>query len=170
MNTEEWRTIPDFPSYAISSLGRVRRIVDSKTAKAKGFLKVCDAGRYSTVVLRRDGKSYTKAVHRLLALTFLGPPPSSKHEAAHVDGDSIRNHIGNISWKLPVENTADKELHGTMLRGESHPNCQLTEDQIRDIRHIHKMGLPRKDIAFIYDKHPGYISLIINRKRWKHVA
>jgi hypothetical protein len=71
----------------------------------------------------------------MLTLTA-GPPPSPDHEAAHSCG---RGHEGcvnpkHLRWATHKENQADKEGHGTILRGEQHPAAKLSEADVLEIR------------------------------------
>jgi hypothetical protein len=71
---EEWRTIPDYPRYYISSLGRVLGI-----RKIHKWQHNSRGGNYPYVNLYRrvDGVRKRKNcnVHVLVALVFLGPRP-----------------------------------------------------------------------------------------------
>lgn len=75
-------------------------------------------------------------VHRLVCTLFNGPEPSPAHEAAHLCGNG---HAGccnwrHLAWKTPMENTADKFAHDTVVRGEKNYNSKLTEADIHIIR------------------------------------
>ncbi|AXV72811.1 hypothetical protein CJO75_01120 [Ralstonia solanacearum] len=60
---------------------------------------------------RREGLK--TGIHRLVALTFLGPPPSRQHEVAHNDGNRANNIVTNLRWATHAENVADTFRHGT---------------------------------------------------------
>jgi hypothetical protein len=70
-------------------------------------------------MLRRNGKH--SFVSRLVCIEHRGPPPSPVHQAAHSckNGDFCITKA-HLSWKTPKENSADKNIHGTMARGERH--------------------------------------------------
>ena len=79
-----------------------------------------------------------RAVSRVVCEDVNGPPPTSKHEAAHLCG---KGHDGcvtprHLSWKTPAENHADMIIHGTSCRGTKHPSNRLTEADVRDIRQL----------------------------------
>lgn len=74
-----WKTIPEFEDYEASDFGRIRSI-DRKRPVKNGHTcihkgKVIKArkqnGGYLVVWLRKNGKTYAKTVHRLIALTFI---------------------------------------------------------------------------------------------------
>jgi hypothetical protein len=49
-----------------------------------------------------DMKWYS--VHRLVALTYIGEPPTAKHEIDHIDGNKGNNHYSNLRWCTHSEN------------------------------------------------------------------
>ena len=109
---EEWRIISDFPDYAVSDGGRVRRLASGKILKPH-------LGRYASLTLYRKRKPYFALVHRLVCSAFLGPAPTPRHQVAHSDGNGQHNHKDNLRWATSVENEADKSAHGTNLAGRS---------------------------------------------------
>jgi NUMOD4 motif len=62
---ETWQTAPGFPAYEISSRGRVRSKLTNKVLKP--WLV---RGRYGSVSLRRDGKTFRRLAHRLAGAAF----------------------------------------------------------------------------------------------------
>src|SRR3990167_2955933 len=69
-------------------------------------------------MLWRDNRQ--QGVHRLACEAIHGPPPTPKHEAAHLCG---KGHNGccnpqHVRWATPAENCADALAHGTQARGE----------------------------------------------------
>lgn len=91
-----------------------------------------DRGGYG--LIRRDGR--THLVSRLVCEHRHGPPPTPEHQAAHSCGRGKDGCVNprHLTWKTPVENAADKLLHGTLCRGESNSSVKLTEDDVREIR------------------------------------
>lgn len=78
----------------------------------------------------------TNQVHRLACEHRYGPPPTSRHEAAHICGGGSRGCVApnHVRWALPSENQADRVAHGTSNRGERCAQSKLTESQVREIR------------------------------------
>ena len=51
-------------------------------------------------------KAQSYHVHRLVATTFLGPPPTTDHwQVNHIDLDPCNNHASNLQWVSPAQNT-----------------------------------------------------------------
>ena len=103
---EEWRPMLDPASgdqvsnRMVSSFGRMT----SKTGSvSKGTLK--RSGYYFTSITGTRVPRRTVAVHRLVAFSFLGPPPclSSTH-VNHKDLDKGNNAADNLEWVSQAEN------------------------------------------------------------------
>ena len=95
---EHWKQIPDWPSYEVSTLGRIRVI---KTGKIRAT-EVTPAG-YVCVKLSKAGKKTTKAVHRLVAEAFI-PNPNSSPNVLHWDDVGTNNKVTNLRWGTPKDN------------------------------------------------------------------
>lgn len=170
MSKEVWRAIPEFPDYAVSNLGNVKRIKDAKTAKAGRQLKSSKMpSGYVGIILRRDGRSITQYVHTLVLSAFICPRPSPVHQAAHYNGVRWDNRLANLRWALPIENNADKKKHGTDQVGMKHHMRKITDADVLEIRRLRSLGMYCKDIAKRFGLHKAYISLVANGKRWSHI-
>lgn len=109
-----------------------------------------------------EGKLVT--VHKCVLTAFVGPRPTPKHQAAHGNGISIDNRVENLRWATPLENSADKYVHGTgnndpfkfkygcpwaecRSQGFSRQECSKPDRKIKD---AHKLGKkhPVKTLAF----------------------
>jgi hypothetical protein len=93
--------------------------------------------------MRVDGHLVT--VSRMLCEATNGPPPTSKHHAAHSCGNGRSGCVTkrHLLWKTKAENEADKLVHGTHNRGERHPMSKLTEAQAREILSLKGAELQR---------------------------
>lgn len=178
---EEWRPVRGWADlYEVSSLGNVRsldreRMVEGRRGvlylrryRGRILKQSRNKGGYPSIGLHRDGVQTTKDVHPLVAEAFHGPCPEGM-EVAHLDGDRTNNRIGNLAFKTHAENEADKRQHGTHASGERHGAAKLTEDQIRAIRSRHADGSSQTRIAREFGVTQGYVSEIVNRKRWTHL-
>lgn len=140
--TEKWRIIDDAPEYAISSNGRVRRIVANRRGLYAGIIKQPSIGGsgYKQVDLYINGRRLKRAIHRLVCEAFNGPPSSSKYYAAHIDGDKFNNTPNNLYWATPTENAADMIRHGRTCCGDrngsrKHPERRATGERHRSRTH-----------------------------------
>jgi hypothetical protein len=170
----EWRIVEESPNYAVSEDGRIMRVVPGRGAHVGKVLKMnycCVGLRYLKVQLSEGNISRARTVHRLVALAFLGPPPTSKHEVAHSDGNSSNNHRSNLRWATPKENSSDCVKHGTRRKGSTVNFAKLTEEQVRVIKLELKSGNSRtqREIAEDYGVTHSNISAIDRGISWKHV-
>lgn len=100
--------IPGFPGYLATPDGRIW-----STKGAGRYLKpAIDSRGYRRVSIRLDGKSLTRTVHTLIALTYLGPRPDGL-EICHNDGDPMNNSAHNLRYDTHSSNMLDKAKHGT---------------------------------------------------------
>lgn len=129
---EEWIAIEGFEGrYEISSMGRVKS-VRRYVKNGKGQRVVPEniiyqdtlRTGYCQVHLYKDGRSYAKAVHRLVAMAFMAPV-DGKPYINHIDGDKTNNRVDNLEWCTNNEN----QLHAIKIgafwhTGEAHPRAR----------------------------------------------
>jgi hypothetical protein len=167
-----WKVIPGFPSYEISEYGDVRRCwptasggVDRRPRK-HGM----NASGYRTIGLSLDGKLSTRLLNRVMAETFIGPPPSPNAQACHNDGDRLNNHYLNLRWDTPKANCADRSAHGATARGSRAGRAKITEADVVEIRMRQARGERRAELEAQYGLSKSTVKAIIDRKSWAHVA
>jgi hypothetical protein len=116
---EEWRSVPGFPNYEVSGLGRVRSLDCMKWGgpRAGYYLKKGRILRpglvsngYPTVMLGREGG--TRTVHSLVAEAFIGPRLEGQ-EVRHKDGDRTNPKAANLEYGTRGDNVKDAFKHGT---------------------------------------------------------
>jgi hypothetical protein len=119
---ERWLPIPCFEgSYDVSDLGRVRsvaRVVQRRTSPQRWPERILssplDGDGRPCVGLRLNGKLYSRRVHSLVLLAFVGPRPPGM-ECCHRNGDRTDNRLLNLRWGTASSNSFDKVRHGTHL-------------------------------------------------------
>ena len=107
---EEWRSI-DVPGYRCSIHPKAWRWVSSLGRLLSNDLTVKEAeprcGRQLTSVATHHegclGSFQTINLHRIVAYTFLGPPPTPHHTVDHVNRDPSDNRVANLRWATPTE-------------------------------------------------------------------
>ena len=122
---ERWLPIPGFEGYEVSDQGRVR----STLRRKPHILHPGGSRGYWMVGLRRDGQDHPRSIHRLVALTFLGPCPEGM-EVCHGDGNPHNNTPQNLRYDTREANADDV----TLLR------LNVTRDQVREIREAMAQG------------------------------
>jgi hypothetical protein len=176
----EYRDVEGHEGYRIGSDGSVwscwRRV-----GPPQGFVLSDDwfrlkpgvnSGGYYDVMLRTTpGKRKTRAIHRLVALAFLGPPPPG-HEVCHRDGNKLNNRAGNLYWGTRSDNMRDKYRHGYVhagAKGEKSPRAKLTAGQVRGIRERLRNGEKAKALATEHGVSESTIRMLGWGRTWKEV-
>lgn len=170
MKTNEvWVAVHDYPIYAVSSLGRVKRVLPDRLGRLRGpYLKgTITVKGYLQVALWRDGIQHIAMVHRLVCRAFRGAPIAPALLATHRDGNSLNNDESNLRWATCLENEQDKRLHGTVARGEKQGASKLTE---LDVRAIRKDTRSQRRIAADYGITQANVSSIVLKKSWAHIT
>lgn len=128
---EEWRVCIQDERYAVSNAGRVcRKATGGNAIPGRLVHGIIDAHGYRYVTFWQPPKKMHIKVHHLVAIAFLGGPPTKKHCIAHNDGDRANPSLDNIRWATMSENTQDMHKHGTGFLGERHPSHRLTEEDV----------------------------------------
>jgi hypothetical protein len=178
---EAWRAVPGYEGrYEVSDGGRVRSLRST-------VIRVLRGGRckgYSQVALWRDGQRRMRFVHQLVLEAFTGTRPPG-HEAAHLNGRSFDNRLGNLAWVTHTENVRHMAIHGTKVtgarhymrtrpeivrRGEKAPAAKLTESQVLGIVTAGDSGESQRAIARRYGVGQTSIRDILLGYSWGHVT
>lgn len=137
---EEWRPVVGYEGrYEISDHGRVkslaRRVWNGRAyaRHPERIMKTADASHYPKVVLR-DGESGKKVyVHDLVLTHFVGDKPVGGY-ARHLDDDKDNNHLSNLRWGTPSDNSYDRVRNGNdhhAKRTHCKNGHEFTPDNIR---------------------------------------
>lgn len=111
--SEKWKFIAGTNEYAVSSIGRVMSFKPRKRGKILKYWTDKDGYNHVHLNIRSSGKRYS--IHQLVAKSFLGERPSTRHQVAHNDGNSSNNFYRNLRWATSKENQGDRLRHGTAM-------------------------------------------------------
>lgn len=174
---EQWKPVADFPGYFVSDAGRVMSMKKNREMEIKPSLD--EAIGYYRVSLHRDGKQYTRRIHKLVAEAFIGPCPKGM-VVCHGPSGSLDNSLANLSYGTHQKNNgADRERDGVSNSGERNGQAILTEAQVQEIRRRYRaditdrkqrreMGLPlQRELAAEFGLHERSISDITRDVNWK---
>lgn len=162
MGDETWAAWPADRRYEVSSMGRVRSWRHQRGDKydlreprmlcpqknKRGYLQVC--------------VGVTAKIHRMVLESFVGP--GAGLQARHANGARTDNRLENLSWGTSKENSADRDRHGTTVRGEKSKSAKLTQAMVDEIR---ASGLTTRVLGVRYGVSSMTISQIKRRVKWK---
>jgi len=97
---EEWRPVPDFPRYEVSSMGRFR---NRWTGQYLGGTTVHNG--YLHIGLFRNGRQETRLAHRLVAAAFLEQPSPAHSDVNHKNKVRVDNRVSNLEWATRSQNS-----------------------------------------------------------------
>jgi DNA-binding transcriptional regulator YdaS (Cro superfamily) len=103
-------------------------------------------------------------VHRLIAYTFLGIPPTDRYVVNHKNGDKRDNKIDNLEWVTYGQNLS----HAYNILRRKYPNFKVTDEAVIEIRKTAKIG-GYKALMEKYGLSSSTVSEIVNGKRYKNV-
>lgn len=103
---ERFNLVDEFPDYEVGDKGTVISHRRPRTITLKGKY---DKDGYIEYQLRdKHGNRKYRRGHRLVALAFMGAPPTDSHVLNHKNGVKDDNRLENLEWCTISENT----LHG----------------------------------------------------------
>lgn len=106
-----WKPIKGFEGlYEVSNTGEIKALErfvlnnGGMQRKHERILKQnISKNKHCMVVLCKDGKTYPKLVHRIVAEMFI-PNPENKPCIDHIDTDVTNNSVENLRWVTQKEN------------------------------------------------------------------
>jgi hypothetical protein len=109
--------------------------------------------------------------HRVMCEIIHGPAPTDAHEAAHSCGNGAKGCINgkHLRWATPLENTREKEQHGTVVHGSKIKWAKLTEGEVAQIRAMFDTHSDI-EIASQFGVSDSSIYLIRIGRNWKRAA
>lgn len=170
---EHWKDVVGFEGYyVVSDMGRIMRVAIGENGRRPGNIRhpYANGGGYPSLILSKDGKGYTRMVHRLVAEAFLGPVPDGK-EVNHKDGNKNNNHVDNleyISHSRNMKHSFDVLGHKN-ARGSHSGASKLTEESIPEIISMIDGGISQRKVASYFGVSQPMISYITRGLYWKHV-
>lgn len=151
--TEEWRDIPGYEGkYQASTLGRIRSLDRRVRTVAHGteatrpikgrVLRPWRVGNSGHVGVDLGCEARAVPVHKLVALTFIGPRPEGM-EICHNDGDPTNNAVSNLRYDTRSENVRDILRTGGRFG-------KLNLKDVDKIRELQEEGAKRSEIAKLF--------------------
>lgn len=104
------KEVVGFPMYTLDEQGNVyskyvKGGCGSHSNTLRKLTPVLDKTGYLIVsLIDREGAKIKVSIHRLVAIAYL-PNPDNKKHVNHKDGCKTNNHLDNLEWCTPLENT-----------------------------------------------------------------
>ncbi len=155
---EEWKDVVGFEGrYRISNMGSVISLIYKKE-KVHGIS--LNAYGYKTTMLRKDGTSHNKLVHRLVAEAFI-PNPQGFKVVDHIDRNRSNAIVTNLQWTTHTQNAA--HLEG----GPKGASATLSEENVRKIFTEFHTGIKtRKQLSQEHRIGLNTVGEIVRRQAW----
>lgn len=147
---EEWRRCKRFPSYAVSNMGRVRRLARADRPGIILRQNLSGKGGYPEVNLYERGKKASIDVHRLVAEAFCERPSEEHCQVDHLNMDHADCRAENLEWVTPEENIRRSVASGRHLKRLDAETVKRIKRDPRSYTKIHRAtGAPMDSIREI---------------------
>lgn len=170
---EVWKPIAGYEGlYEVSNFGRVRFLIWRGGTNPEGGIMKGNKQAHGYIHYCLTDKNKIKRTHLahiLVANAFIGKRPIG-FDVNHLNGNKDDNRADNLEYVSRIENihhAIKSGLHNT--RGSRNGRAKLTDDMVIEIRMRHANGDMQSRLAREYGVSHQQISLIVNRKTWKHV-
>jgi len=126
--TEQWRPVPGFERYAVSSLGRFRNVTTGKLLTLAPH-----PNGYLGMALRANGAKVAtkKWAHRWVALAFISNPEGLP-QVNHIDHQRTNNVVENLEWTTRAQNYQHSHER-SLSRSNGKVRSKLTPDDVAAI-------------------------------------
>ena len=163
---EAWQILLDFPDYAVSNLGGVRRDTNGKGTHAGKLLKLAkDKDGYMTVALYKNKRQYRKRVHRLVMLAFSGPCPKG-YVVNHIKEIKDYNYRLNLEYVTHQGNQDHAVEKGLRVKGQKQHLSKLTEKNVFEVVRLAKAGMRQRNIAKKFSVCQSSIQELLSGVSW----
>lgn len=119
-----WQLVPDHPTLRTPSGVILAAHRDGRVAPVFGTMP-------AATLQHRDGYRQIKSgetEHRIVCVTFHGPPPFKGAQVRHLDGNPANNCADNLAWGTAADNAADKKAHGRQMNGHQADQARILRD------------------------------------------
>lgn len=165
-----WAIPKSNPDLLVSDTGVIIRMASCRRVKTRWQefsqqeLKARSIGAgYLAITRKKQGKSQTLYVHRLVAEAFHGPPWNGA-EVNHIDGVKTNNRASNLEWVTHSEN----HIHAVHL-GLS--GCtKIAPETARRIKEGLANGDPVDRLAHVLSISRQTVSHIKHGRTWWHIG
>src|SRR4029077_1427245 len=163
---EQWRRVPNYDRYEVSSFGRVRNFWTGRVLKPGQQRH----GYFAVRLARNNTTGPSIPIHRLVAKVFLGPIPNGK-EVHHIDHNKQNNLVSNLRYVTHQENVRSCWENGRLSKkGSENSFSKLNESQVKEILTVKKFHGRNRQLAIKYCVDECTILDINKGRTWTHIS
>jgi len=175
---EEWKPVPGWPAYEMSSQGQLKSYWKRSGNVRKGELKMIigTTGKILKPLIEPryghrhyrladgNGGYETLSAARLVLMTFDRLPVPGEQARHYYDPTPSNLNAWNLRWGTRFDNAVDSIRH----KG-GHHLAKLDAEGVQDIRRMLAAGIPQKEIAAEKNISVPTVSQIKTGRIWKHL-
>ena len=167
---EQWKQIQDWPNYAVSDKGRIKRLTTRNSGVAGAILSQFLVCGYPAVNLTDSGRRKSVRVHRLVAEAFIERPEGAT-EVNHIDASRANNDVTNLEWVSASGNRKHGYDHGAnAAEGERNGHSKLTEAGVHTIRSARPLTRSAQaELAAKLGVSMATVRDVAARRTWAHI-
>lgn len=167
---EVFKVYEEFPKYEVSNLGNIRNVVSKKPK----YVHEHSTG-YILVQFKKNGKAYTRKMHRIVAELFVEIPEGRSKDSLvvkHLDNDKSNNVYTNLKWDTHLNNMRDAYRDGLISArvGSLNGRAKLTEDIVRSICEDYEKGMRPVEAREKYKTSKQQAEKIHSGRSWTHIS
>lgn len=164
-----YKQIEEFPKYEINCFGEIRNI----STQIRKYVYLHSTG-YWYVQFKKDGKTYSRKLHRLVAEYFVAKPSGVEEDllvVKHLDNDKANTIYTNLAWDTQYNNTQDAYRDGLIpaMQGESNGRSVLTEVFVEELCRNFEEGMTPSEAVEIFGISRQQATKIRAGYAWKHI-
>lgn len=139
MAVEEWKDVLNFESlYKVSNIGNVKSLNTNEN------MKFTTRSGYYNIILRKNGKRYSKQIHRLVAEAFL-ENKENKPIVNHKDYNRKNNNVENLEWCTQKENVNWSRNNMKHRKEKTHSNTKEKYISYRKSTNKYRITIDKKE-------------------------
>jgi predicted Zn-ribbon and HTH transcriptional regulator len=113
-------------------------------------------------------KGKMKMAHRFVWELAHGEIPTGMRILHKCDNPSCVD-LSHLFIGTDGDNVTDKTFKGRQAKGETHPQARLSEDEVREMRRLLKIGESQREVAAKFGVTRATAWRISSRFHWKHI-
>lgn len=164
----EHKEVPNYPGYIANIKGDV--FSNHFDFQRSGLFIKLESGlnRQGRRVFHLKGGK-VKLASNIIISTFVGPKPIGM-EVCHNNGIRDDDRLDNLRYDTPENNQKDKEIHGTIAKGENLGTSKLKNEEVYEIKKLLRNGYHYKDIGSFFNVSDYAIFEIQRGRLWKSIC